>query len=354
LQLRLERREAPGWFNLLIPPLAIGVTLVLVAGLVWLSGANLLDTYYYFFIKSLTGRTSLLEVLVKATPLLLTGAAVAFAFYAGYWNIGAEGQLVAGAVAAAWLGVVLNGLPALITLPLLIIGSMVAGALWALPPAWLKTRLNVDEVVTTLLLNSVMIFFVSALLNGPWRDPATGWPQSPTLIEAAHFPRLLARSRLHLGFLLAALALLFFWWVTARTSFGLHMRAVGQGRAAARFLGVPVDRVVLRVALISGALAGLAGASEVAGIHYHLIEAISPGYGYSGIVAATLGSLHPLGVGLAALFLGLISTGAQTASRALGVPSYLGDVIQAVLLLVTLAMLLLRTVRVRITNSTVP
>ncbi|MCX6048978.1 MAG: ABC transporter permease [Chloroflexi bacterium] len=347
MQLRVERREASAWISILIPLLAIGITLILVAGLVWLSGAGLWETYYYFFIKPLSSRASVIEVLVKATPLLFTGAAVAFAFYSGYWNIGAEGQLYAGAAAAAWLGVVLKGLPPVVIIPLIMLGSALAAALWALPPAWLKTRLNVDEVVTTLLLNSVMIFFVSSLLNGPWRDPVTNWPQSPTLEAASRLPRLLAGTRLHLGFLLAIVALIFFWWITARASFGLRMRAVGRGREAARFMGVHVNQVVFRVALISGAVAGLAGASEVAGLHYHLIEALSPGYGYSGIVAATLGSLHPIGVALAAIFIGLISTGSQTASRALGVPSFLGDVVQAVLLLVTLALLLLRTYRVR-------
>ncbi len=345
--LRLERWEAPAWAKVLIPLAAVAVTLILVAGLVLLSGAGLAETYYFFFLKPLSSRTSLIEVLVKSTPLLLTGAGVAFAFYAGYWNIGAEGQLYAGAVAAAWLGVVLKGLPAVAVIPLILLGAALAGGLWALPPAWLKTRLGVDEVVTTLLLNSVMLFFVSALLNGPWRDPVTSWPQSPTLLETAQFPRILARSRLHLGFLVALAALVFFWWIAGRSSFGLKMRAVGQGKEAARFMGVHVDAVVFKVALISGAIAGLAGAGEVAGIHYHLIEAISPGYGYSGIVVATLGSLHPLGVGLAGAFIGLIATGSQTASRALSVPTYLGDVIQAALLLTTLAMLLLRRYRIR-------
>lgn len=345
--MRLERQEAPLWFQGLIPLLAIGVTLVLSAGLVRLAGTGLGETYYYFFIQPLTARSSVIEVWVKSTPLLLTGTAVAFAFAAGYWNIGAEGQLYAGAVAAAWLGTVVEGGPRGVALLAIIAGGAAAGALWALPPAWLKTRLAVDEVVTTLLLNSVMVFFVSALLNGPWRDPITNWPQSPTIAEAAQFPRLLPRARLHLGFLVALAALAFFWWVLSRTGFGLRMRAVGRGREAARFMGVHVNRVTFAVALVSGAIAGLAGAGEVAGIHYHLIEAISPGYGYSGIVVATLGNLHPVGVGLAALFIGLLTTGAQTASRALGVPSFLGDVIQAALLLVTLAMLLLRTYRVR-------
>ena len=351
MHFRLEKRVAPTWFTVLLPLGAVALTLLLVAGLVWLAGAPLLETYFYFLIRPLTTRFSLLEVLVKSTPLLLTGAAVAFAFYAGYYNIGAEGQLYAGAVAAAWLGVALGNWPAWLLIPLIILGGAGAGALWAWPSGWLKARHNVDEVVTTLLLNSVMLLLVSALLNGPWRDPVTNWPQSPTIALAAQFPLLVARSRLHLGFVIALLALLFFWWITARTAFGLRMRAVGRGKEAARFLGVRVEQVQLRVALISGALAGLAGAGEVAGIHYHLIDALSPGYGYSGIVVATLGSLHPLGVGIAAIFIGLIATGAQTAGRALGIPSYLGDVMQAVLLLTTLAMLLLRTQRIRLIRT---
>jgi simple sugar transport system permease protein len=346
--LRLERQEAPAWFKTILPLLAVAVTLVIAAGLVLLSGASLADTYFYFFVRPLTTRFSLIEVLVKSTPLLLTGASVAFAFYSGYWNIGAEGQLYAGAVAAAWLGVVMADAPSLLAVPIILVGSALAGALWALPPAWLKTHLAVDEVVTTLLLNSVMIFFVSALLNGPWRDPVTNWPQSPTIAEVAQFPRLIPKTRLHLGFLVAVAALVFFWWIVSQTSFGLKMRAVGRGKEAARFMGVQVNQVVFKVALISGGIAGLAGAGEVAGIHFHLIEAISPGYGYSGIVVATLGNLHPLGVGLAGVFIGLIATGAQTASRALNVPSYLGDVIQAVLLLTTLAMFVLRSYRIRL------
>lgn len=346
--LKLERREAISpWLYVVIPFLAIGVTLVFIAGLVWLSGVGLVETFYYFFLQPLTSRFSILEVLVKSTPLLLTGTAVALAFSASYWNIGAEGQLYAGAVAAAWCGIVLHDVSAFIGIPAVILCGALAGALWALVPAWLKTRWAVDEVVTTLLLNSIMLFIVSALLNGPWRDPITHWPQSPTIAAATQFPRLLPRSRLHLGFAVALGTLVCLWWGISRMSFGLKVRAVGRGREAARFVGIKVQRVTFAVALLSGAIAGLAGAGEVAGIHYHLIEAISPGYGYSGIVVATLGNLHPLGVGLAALFIGLITTGAQTASRALGVPVFLGEVIQAVLLLTMLAMLLLRIYRVR-------
>ncbi|MGH2594081.1 MAG: ABC transporter permease [Anaerolineae bacterium] len=347
LRFRLEASAAPTWQRGLIPILAVLVTFMLTAGLVVLARANPLEAFYYFLIEPFTARSTALEILVKTTPLLLTGVAVAFAFAAGYYNIGAEGQLYAGAIAAAWLGPQLAGVPTIVAVPLMLIVGLAAGALWALPPAWLKAHLNVDEVVTTLLLNSVIVFFASALLNGPWRDPISGWPQSPEIAASARLPVLLARSRLHLGALVGIAAMLTFGWVLARTAFGLRMRAIGLGREAARFTGINVARTTLIAALVSGGIAGIAGVAEVGGIHYHLIESISPGYGYSGIVVATLGGLNAVGVGLAALFIGLILTGALEVSRALGVPSYLGDVVQATLLLVTLALLLLSRYRLR-------
>jgi simple sugar transport system permease protein len=345
--LKFERIPAPVWMGPLIPVIAIVVTFILTATLVVLVNANPLEAYYYFLIDPLSGRTSAIEVLVKSTPLLLTGAAVTFAFAGGYWNIGAEGQLYMGATAATAIGLQMHSLSPWIALPLMIIGGFVAGMLWALVPALMKVKLAIDEVVTTLLLNSVAIFVVSALLNGPWRDPISQWPQSPEIADSAIFPKLMPRSRLHLGFILALVIIVILWFVLTRTAFGLRMRAVGMGSEAARFAGINVNRTMLISALVSGGIAGLAGVSEVAGIHYHLIDAISPGYGYTGIIIATLGALNAWGVALAALFIGLIDTGSQTVSRALGVPAYLGDVIQATLLLVTLGMLLLQSYRIR-------
>ncbi|MCB0185092.1 MAG: ABC transporter permease, partial [Caldilineaceae bacterium] len=265
----------------------------------------------------------------------------------GYWNIGAEGQLYAGAVAATAIGLQMDGWPVWLAIPLMLIGGFLAGALWALTPALMKVKLAIDEVVTTLLLNSVALFAVSALLNGPWRNPISQWPQSPDIAASAIFPKIVARSRLRLGFVLAIVVISVLWYVLTQTSLGLRMRAVGLGAEAARFAGIHVERTLLTSALVSGGIAGLAGVDEIAGIHYHLIDAISPGYGYTGILIATLGSLNAWGVALAAFFIGLIDTGAQTVSRALGVPSYLGDVIQATLLLVTLAVLLLQRYRMR-------
>ena len=348
MSLQLERNPAPPWFRALIPVMSILLTFLLTAGFVLAYGANPLQAAYYFLLDPLSSPVRLIEVLVKTTPLLLTGIAVAFAFAGGYWNIGVEGQLYMGATAATAIGLQMHDAPAWLAVPLVIVSGILAGMAWALLPAWMKVRLKIDEVVTTLLLNYVAIFFVSALLNGPWRDPISQWPQSPEIAASAIFPRLIPRSRLHLGFILALLVVLGVWYVLNRTSFGLKMKAIGFNSEAARFSGIDVERTMLTVALISGGIAGLAGAGEVAGIHFHLIDAISPGYGYTGIVIATLGVLNPIGISLAAVFIGLIDTGAQTVSRALGVPIYLGDVLQATLLLVTLGMLLLQSYRIRL------
>jgi general nucleoside transport system permease protein len=346
MRLQVERDPAPVWFRALIPVASIVVTFLLTSGFVLAYRANPLQAGYYFLIDPLSNPVRLIEVFVKATPLLLTGIAVTFAFSGGYWNIGVEGQLYMGATAATAIGLQMHNVPAWIALPLIIVGGILAGMAWATLPALMKVRLKIDEVVTTLLLNYVAIFFVSALLNGPWRDPISQWPQSPEIAASAIFPRLIPRSRLHLGFILALLVILGVWYILGRTSFGLKMKAVGFNIEAARFSGINVEHTLLVVALISGGIAGLAGASEIAGIHFHLIDSISPGYGYTGIIIATLGALNPIGVSLAAVFIGLIDTGAQTVSRALGVPIYLGDVLQATLLLVTLGMLLLQNYRI--------
>lgn len=345
--LKLERRPAPVWVRPLLPLLAVVITFGLTSTLVLLVGANPLAAYYHFLVEPLSGRVSALEVLVKATPLLLTGAAVTFAFAGGFWNIGAEGQFLAGATAATAIGLQMQGVPPVVALPLMVVGGFAAGMAWVAVPALMKTKLAIDEVVTTLLLNSVALLAVSALLNGPWRDPISQWPQSPEIAATAILPKLIPRSRLHLGFVLAVLVIVAVGFVLGRTTFGLRLRAVGLEPEAARFAGIRVERTLLITALVSGGIAGLAGMVEVAGIHYHLIEAISGGHGYTGILIATLGGLNAWGALAAALFIGLIDTGSQTVSRALGVPIYLGEVIQATLLLVTLAVLPLQNYRLR-------
>ncbi len=347
LSLRVERRPAPLWFRPLAPVIAVLVTFAITAVLVIAARANPFQAYYYFLIYPLTGKVSASEVLVSATPLLFTGAAATFAFSAGYWNIGGEGQLMAGAMAGAGVGLLVGGLSPWLAIPIMILAGFAGGVLWALIPALLRVRLAVDEIVTTLLMNTVFSFFVSYILNGVWRSPTSGWPQSPEIAASAHFPPLFAGYRPHLGLALALVVLAAIWVVLNRTPLGLRMRSIGLGMEAARFAGVRVERTLLIAALISGGIAGLGGVSEVAGLQFHLVETLSNNFGYTGIIVAMLGALNPIGAAIAALFLGLIGIGAQSVSQSLGVPVYLGDVVEATMLLVTLATLVLQNYRIR-------
>jgi general nucleoside transport system permease protein len=335
------------WTRALVPFISIAVTFLLTSILILLAGGNPLEAYYYFLIAPLSDKVSALEVLVKTTPLLLTGACAVFAFTAGFWNIGGEGQFLAGAFAATGAGILLQGVDPAVAIPLMILVSFIAGMLWILIPALLKAKLSVDEVVTTLLFNSIILFIIAYTLNNVWRNPITGWPQSPEISETAHYLKLIPRSRLHMGFIIALAVIIVEWFVIAKTSLGLKMRALGLGKEAARFAGVNVNRTLFIAALVSGGIAGLAGGGDIAGIHFHLIEAVSSGLGYTGIIVAMLAGLNPLGLIPSALFLGLIDTGAQTVSRAMGLPIYLGDAVQATLLLVTLSMFVILNYRIK-------
>ncbi len=332
--------------------LAILVALILTSPVIIIAGASPIDAYANFFLVPLSSQFRLLEVLVAATPLILTGIAVAVAFRGGYWNIGAEGQLLLGAIAATGVGISIPAdWPPIVVVPLMILAGALAGAAWALVPALLRTRLGIDEVVTTLLLNPVALLFVKALVQGPWRDPG-GITESPPIVEAGHLPQLMDKSRLHLGFLLALVLLVIAWWVLSRTGIGLRIRAVGLAPHAARFAGIRVERTLLGVALASGAIAGIAGVSEVAGIQFRLTSGISAGYGYTGIVVAMLGGLSMPGVLLSALFLGDLRVGTNKAESALDIPSQIGAVVQGVILLCVVGLLAIR--RWRISRSDRP
>lgn len=348
MRLRIVKREPlPGWARIVIPIAAVVATLILSAIPILIAGGELWKSYFYLFYGALGTRFNLLETFVKASPLLLTGLAVAFAFRAKFWNIGAEGQLLAGALAATAFGISLTGLPSFMVLPTVIVAGFLAGGLWAFIPAILKTKLKVDDVVSTLLLNYVMVHIMGALLFGPLQQPGSSWPRSPEIIAAAKYPILLARSRFHLGILIALLAVLVIWFINNKTTFGYQNKAVGVNLRAARFGGIHTNAVILWTALISGGLAGLAGVGELCALQYRLIMDISPGYGYSGIVIAMLGNLHPVGVLFSSLFFSIIIVGAQTMSRMTGVPVYIAEVIQGMALMIMLIFLLFTEYRVK-------
>ncbi|WP_425049465.1 ABC transporter permease [Psychromarinibacter sp. S121] len=347
--MRLEPIEAPGVARRVLPPaLAIVATFVVAAVLAMIAGGDPLRVFGEIVKGAVGSKFALLETLNRATPLIFTGLAVAVAFRAKLWNIGAEAQLYAGAVVTVVLGTGALTLPAPVLLPLIGVAAALAGALVLLVPAILKTRFGVDEVVTTLLFNFIFLLFVSYLLEGPLKDPmGMGWPKSPRLIDEARLPRIVEGLRLHWGFALALIAAVAVWVIQTRTTLGFEMRAVGQNAEAARFAGMPVMSVILKTALLSGGLAALAGFSEVSGLKGSLTLDLSPGYGYTGIVVAMLALLHPLGVVVAALFVAAIFVGADSMSRAVGVPTYLADIMLATALLLMVLAILLTKFRVR-------
>jgi simple sugar transport system permease protein len=347
--MRLEPRDqAPLGVMVLAPLSAFAASLVFAALLVLWSGADALSTFG-LVIKGAAGSSfALLETLTRATPLIFTGLAAAVAFRAKLWNIGGEGQFYLAAVMTVVLGTGLLKLPAPMLVPILLIAGALAGAVALLGPAFLKTRFGVDEVVTTLLLNFIIVLFVSLLLEGPLKDPmGLGWPQSSKVIPEAVLPKLIHGKRLHLGFVIAIATAIAVWVVNTRTAFGFEMRAVGHNARAAKFLGMPVNAVMLKTALLSGGLAGLAGVSEVAGLKGNLTLDLSPGFGYAGIVVAMLAFLHPLGVIAAAIFVAGVFVGADAMSRSAGVPSYIADVMVATSLLTMVVAIMFTRYRVR-------
>jgi simple sugar transport system permease protein len=347
--MRLEvRAHPPRWLVVAAPLAAIAFAMALAAIPLALAGADVLAAYRQMAVASLGSPFALSETLTRATPLILTGLAAAVAFRARLWNIGAEGQLYLGAVVAVALGSGALSLAPPVLLPLVLAASALAGALLMLGPTWLKLRLGVDEVVTTLLLNFVALLFVGMMLEGPMKDPMSlGWPQSAPVVDAATLPRLVARTRLHAGFLLALAAAVLVWLFMERTVWGFETRAVGSNAQAAGFAGMPVPAVLLRTGLISGALAGLAGAGEVMGLKGYLTGDLSPGFGYSGIVVAMLAQLAPLGVVLAGIFVAGVFVGADGMSRTVGVPSYIADLVVALSLLTMLLAGLVTRYRLR-------
>ncbi len=326
--------------------LAVVATFLITAIPIRAGGASPAAAYWRYLVTPLTSWNSIQEVLLAASPLLLTGLAVAIAFRAGYYNIGAEGQFLAGAIGATVPGLYAADLDAWIALPLALSAGALAGLLWALLPAWLKRAAGIDEVVTTLLLNPVALLLLQGLLNGPWRHPESGFPDSETFGPGYSLPTIFGSERVHAGLLIGLVAIAATAVVMSLTPIGLRIKAAGQAPAAARFSGIHVSRLQWTAALVSGAIAGLAGACQVLGVQHQLTGSIAAGYGYTGIVVASLGALTAGGVLLVGLLLGDIAVGAQNASLVLQIPQQMGDIVTAVLLLTVVSALTLRNFKV--------
>ena len=275
---------------------------------------------------------------VRATPLLLAGLAVALAFRAGVWNIGAEGQLLVGAAAAAIIGLALERTAGAGTLPIALVAGATAGAAWAGIAAYLRRRFGVLEVISTIMLNFIAVYLVGYLVRGPMQEPTHIYPQSEALDAAVRLPRLLPGTRLHLGALIALGIAPLLWWSLRRTAAGFRVRAVGANADAARSAGgIDVERTRTGAFVVSGALAGLAGAVELTGVTFALYENLSPGYGFTAIAVALLARLDPLAVILTAVLFGGLESGALAMQREAGIPSATVSVVEGALILFALA-----------------
>ncbi len=275
----------------------------------------------------------ILESLVAATPFIFAGLSVALGFQCGLFNIGAQGQLVMGAIFSAFVGYSLKGLPSLVHIPLALGAGALGGALWAFLPAILKAKVGTHEVINTIMLNWIAIRLSEWLLNGPMKRPGTANPVSPTVEASAFLPRFFPDPiRFHLGFFIALAAAAFIWWFLFRTTWGFEIRTVGMNPNAARYAGMSITRNYVIAFCLAGALAGLAGANDVLGVNHNLAVAFAGGTGFDAIALALLGKSHPFGVVLAALMFGTLQSGGTRMQNVAKIPVDIIFVVQALVI----------------------
>ena len=347
--LKLVRRpEASRSMVLLSPLIALALTLLSGIVLFMFMGANPGQALYAFFIEPLTSLYGWGELGVKATPLALIAMALSIGFRAGVWNIGAEGQLTLGAICGAGIALWLHDIEGFWILPLMILCSILGGMAWAAVPAFLRTRFNANEILVSLMLTYVAILLLSYLVHGPWRDPdGFNFPESRVFNDSATVPIILDGTRLHLGWLLALAAVAGAWVLMARTLVGFQVKVIGEAPAAGRYAGFSVNRIIWFTLMLSGGAAGLAGLLEVAGPIGQLQPSISPGYGFTAIIVAFVGRLHPVGVLLASHLMALSYLGGESAQITLNLPLAVTGVFQGMLLFFLLASDVLIHYRIR-------
>jgi ABC-type uncharacterized transport system permease subunit len=285
------------------------------------------------------------ESLVQSTPYIFGGLAVALGFRAGLFNIGVEGQIFIGAATGVWAGYAINGLPTIIHIPLAMLFGALGGALWGFIPGLLKAKTGAHEVITTIMMNYIAFRLVDWLLKFPMKDPNEFTPKTPWILETAKLPRLFDTPiRFDIGFFIAVLMAVAVYYLLFKTTWGFELRMVGSNPNAARYAGVKITKTTILAMVLSGALAGMAGANEVLGVNYRLLPAFSSGYGFDSIALALLGKTHPLGVILSSLLFGFLRNGARSMQLAVGVPIDIVSILQAVILAFIAAPAIIRTI----------
>lgn len=318
------------------PIIALIFALIISAVIIALTGVNPFIAFKHMYLGSFGGMRNFTNTLVKATPLLLAGLGLVVSYRTGLVSIGSEGQIVFGGFIAALCGVYFGFLPGVILIILMLIGGALGGGLWGAIPGYLKAKLGVSEVINTIMLNYIAIYLIAFMLDGPFQDPASFVPQSSVIAVQAWLPRLIPRTRLHLGFVIALISAAVVWFLLWRSPLGFQMRAVGFNREAARFSGIKVKRNIVLAMFISGGFAGIAGMSEIGGLHHRLISGFSSEFGYDAMAVALLGRKHPFGTIIAAIFFGALRVGAGEMQRVMQVPGSLIFIIQGLIILFVL------------------
>lgn len=345
---RIEKQESVGALSRLASAgVALLASLIVSAVLVRIAGGSATDAFISLIKGGFGDWGTFLETLVKATPILFTSLAVIVAYRAKLWNIGMEGQLFAGATAAYLAYVTLPGLWLPLHMLVILIAGCLGGALWAATAAVLKAYFNVDEIITTVMLNYVITYLLSLLLSTVWREPGSIYRQSPPLDAAYHWIFLWPNSRLHIGFLLAVIAAVGVWYLLQKTPLGYEIRSVGFNSLASRFKGIGIHRTWLLTMLISGALAGMAGMGELFGVQHRLRLDLSTGYGFIGIIVAMLAGLEPLLAVPVSIFFGGLLNGAILMQIITKVPTALIQAVQAIILIFLLASQVLIQYKIR-------
>ena len=350
MRIRVEPRRAVSHaLQYATPPLSVLVTVVAAFLMFAALGYDPIRALYDLFIGPLTNEQGLSELALKASPLVLIGVGLAAGFRANVWNIGAEGQLIMGAVAGGGVALIFYGQDGWWVLPLMAIAAILAGMAWAAIPSFLKTRFDVSEILVSLMLTYVAEQFLSYLVLGPWKDPeGMNFPQSRMFSDSAVLPILIEGTRVHAGIIVSLIVVIVAWIVMSRSIVGFEIRTVGSAPAAARYAGFSRNRIIWLTLLGAGGLAGLAGMFEVAGPIGQLIPKITPGYGFTAIIVAFLGRLNPLGILLAGLVMALSYIGADNAQVDMGLPNAATGLVQAMLLFFLLASDFLVRYRIRL------
>nr|WP_229725054.1 ABC transporter permease [Paenibacillus abyssi] len=342
LELDPSRSSAPWW----TPILSVALALLLCAVFIAINGMNPITVYMRMVTGAFGSSFGITETLVKAIPLLLCGLGVAIAYRISIWNIGAEGQFAAGAMGATAVIIYFPDLPAVLTIPLMLVFGMLAGGFWGLLTAIPRTYFGVNELITSLMLNYVALLALDYFVFGPWKDPqGFNFPGTPMFTEAQSLP-VLGTTRLHLGLVFALIAILLYFLTIRYTKWGYELRLIGANSNAAKNAGININKHILIVMLISGGLAGIAGMAEVSGVTHRLMYGISPGYGYTAIIVAWLAKLNPLGLIVSSVLFGGLIVGGYSV-QTMGLPSSISSMLQGAILFFLIAGDMLSKFRLR-------